>query len=87
MPLTPPEGCKPGDRVVVKGYEHETSGGWFAVICLSICVRVCSSSNPFVSLLIRLLVYFSCLFLLRCVVRLGYLLTGPHLGSLCFMKT
>lgn len=26
IPLTPPEGCKPGDRVVVKGYEHETSG-------------------------------------------------------------
>lgn len=27
IPLIPPEGSKPGDRVVVKGYEHETHGG------------------------------------------------------------
>ena len=27
LPLCPPEDCKPGDRVVVKGYEHETAGG------------------------------------------------------------
>ena len=27
IPLNPPAECKPGDRVVVKGYEHETAGG------------------------------------------------------------
>ena len=26
-PLCPPADCKPGDRVVVKGYEHEIAGG------------------------------------------------------------
>lgn len=26
IPLNPPAECKPGDRVVVKGYEHETAG-------------------------------------------------------------
>lgn len=26
LPLCPPEDCKPGDRVVVRGYEHETAG-------------------------------------------------------------
>lgn len=25
-PLSPPADCKPGDRVVIKGYEHETAG-------------------------------------------------------------
>ena len=27
IPLKPPVDCKPGDRVVIKGYEHETAGG------------------------------------------------------------
>ena len=27
LPLSPPAECKPGDRVVVQGYEHETAGG------------------------------------------------------------
>ena len=31
IPLCPPEDCKPGDRVVVQGYEHETAGGEIAV--------------------------------------------------------
>ncbi|KAJ7321791.1 hypothetical protein OS493_033900 [Desmophyllum pertusum] len=26
LPLSPPAECKPGDRVVVQGYEHETAG-------------------------------------------------------------
>lgn len=26
-PLCPPTDCKPGDRVVIQGYEHETAGG------------------------------------------------------------
>lgn len=26
IPLKPPVDCKPGDRVVIKGYEHETAG-------------------------------------------------------------
>lgn len=26
-PLCPPADCKPGDRVVIKGYEHEIAGG------------------------------------------------------------
>ena len=39
IPLKPPVDCKPGDRVVIKGYEHETAGGtdlltqWRLFIC------------------------------------------------------